>query len=300
MHDFKESADIQEDSDYESMPKDDLRFVSEFETADSHDTQGNDLSNSDLIFQDDNAFAEHLSLQDHLDHIYEEVSSLHLKLRDIESSIINQVSTEIKSALLALVTTVLQEQLPRLLSDTLKDCLPSIIQESLQTHILTVSEQFAEKQIKLKKKFSLACKKSGMILRMFCKDVQGEKNKKAKDANPAATQEEHQPAEPLVEPLVESQGEQPANLKVANNNSAPPALDDKKNEGKELVVHSSEEKKSEGLISVEDDLDEDDKQPLSKRFKIMNPISDIPNPIPLDTFAPEHLLKPKEQQKSIQ
>ncbi|GKA74030.1 hypothetical protein Tco_0780332 [Tanacetum coccineum] len=47
---------------------------------------------------------------------------------------------------------------------------------------------------------------------------------------------------------------------------------------------------------MEDDSDEDDldKQPLSKRFKIMTP---IPNPIPLNTFVPEHLLKPEEQQK---
>nr|GEW15736.1 RNA-directed DNA polymerase, eukaryota, reverse transcriptase zinc-binding domain protein [Tanacetum cinerariifolium] len=48
--------------------------------------------------------------------------------------------------------------------------------------------------------------------------------------------------------------------------------------------------------SKEDDSDEDDldKQPLSKRFKIMPPILDIPNPIPLNTFVPEHLLKLKE------
>nr|GEZ59904.1 retrovirus-related Pol polyprotein from transposon TNT 1-94 [Tanacetum cinerariifolium] len=66
-------------------------------------------------------------------------------------------------------------------------------------------------------------------------------------------------------------------------------------ERKELVVHNSEEKKSKEIISVEDD-----KQPLSKRFKIMTPIPDIQNPTPLNTFVPEHLLKPKEQQKSIQ
>ncbi|GJY60996.1 hypothetical protein Tco_0461653 [Tanacetum coccineum] len=32
----------------------------------------------------------------------------------------------------------------------------------------------------------------------------------------------------------------------------------------------------------------------------MTPIRDIPNPTPLNTFFPEHLLKPKEKQKSIQ
>ncbi|GJZ98953.1 hypothetical protein Tco_0671504 [Tanacetum coccineum] len=45
MHD---SEDIQEDSDYESIPEDDLRYVSRFEASD--DTQGNDVSHSDYIF----------------------------------------------------------------------------------------------------------------------------------------------------------------------------------------------------------------------------------------------------------
>ncbi|GJR08155.1 hypothetical protein Tco_0790807 [Tanacetum coccineum] len=96
------------------------------------------------------------------------------------------------------------------------------------------------------------------------------RNKKAKDANPAATQREHQSAKPLVE----SQGEQPADVKVANKESAPPAFDNKPSKGKELIVHNSKKKKLEGIISVEDDSDEDDKQ--------------------------QHLLKSKEQQKSIQ
>ncbi|GKE46329.1 hypothetical protein Tco_1477587, partial [Tanacetum coccineum] len=75
--------------------------------------------------------------------------------------------------------------------------------------------------------------------------AEGEKNKKAKDANPAATQGEHQSAEPLVE----SQGEQTADLKVANKESPPPTSDNKPNEGKELVVHNLEKKKLEGIIS---------------------------------------------------
>ncbi|GJS83128.1 hypothetical protein Tco_0749669, partial [Tanacetum coccineum] len=69
------------------------------------------------------------------------------------------------------------------------------------------------------------------------------------------------------------------------------------NKEKALVVHNLEEKKSKGTILIDDDSDDDlDKQSLSKRFKIMTP---IPNPIPLNTFAPEHLLKPEEQQKSL-
>ncbi|GJW57798.1 hypothetical protein Tco_0104529 [Tanacetum coccineum] len=50
MHDSDESADVQEDSDYESIPEDDLRSVSRFENTNSDNTQGNDVSHSDHIF----------------------------------------------------------------------------------------------------------------------------------------------------------------------------------------------------------------------------------------------------------
>ncbi|GJT64382.1 hypothetical protein Tco_1015862, partial [Tanacetum coccineum] len=152
MHDSEASAGIQEDSNYESMPDNDLRSVSEFRTADSDEQHGNEESLFDHIFHNDNTFAERLSLPDHMDHICEEVSSLHSKLGDMESSIIQQVLVEIKSSLPALVTIALNEQLHGFLSATLKEFLPSIIEESLQTHIPTISEQFAAKQSKLNKK----------------------------------------------------------------------------------------------------------------------------------------------------
>ncbi|GKG40012.1 hypothetical protein Tco_0466789, partial [Tanacetum coccineum] len=45
--------------------------------------------------------------------------------------------------------------------------------------------------------------------------AEGEKSKKVKDANPSATQGDHQSAEiiPSSGPTVKSQGEQPADLK---------------------------------------------------------------------------------------
>nr|GEW02099.1 hypothetical protein [Tanacetum cinerariifolium] len=193
-------------TEYESMYEDYLRYISGFEDADYDDTQGNDVSHSDHTFPNHNASAERLSLPDHLDHICEEVSSLHSKL--------------------------------------------------------------------------------GGKIRI----------RRPKDPNPANTREEPQSAEPLVE----SQGEQPANLDIVNKEPAPPASIAKLNEGKKLVVHKLKDKNLEGIKSVEDDSDEDNKQPVSKRIKIMTLISDIPDPTPLNTFVPEHLLKPKEQQKSIQ
>nr|GEZ06358.1 retrovirus-related Pol polyprotein from transposon TNT 1-94 [Tanacetum cinerariifolium] len=63
-------------------------------------------------------------LPDHMDHIFEEVGSLHSKLEDMKSSIVQQVSAKFKSSLPALVTDSLKEQLPSFLSDVLKDTLP--------------------------------------------------------------------------------------------------------------------------------------------------------------------------------
>ncbi|GKA98431.1 hypothetical protein Tco_0826368 [Tanacetum coccineum] len=102
MHDSEETTDIHEDFD-------------------SDDTHENEVSKSDHIFQDDNAFAERLSLPYHMDHIYEEISSLHSKLGDMKSFIVQQVSAEIKSSFPALVTDALKEQLPSFLLNALKD-----------------------------------------------------------------------------------------------------------------------------------------------------------------------------------
>ncbi|GJR59341.1 hypothetical protein Tco_1501503 [Tanacetum coccineum] len=276
MHDSKEIVNIQENSnsDLQSIPDDDLRSISRFEAAEFDDTHKNKV------------------LLDHMDHICEEVGSLHSKLGDMESSIIQQVSAEIKSSLPALVTTALKEQLPGLLLATLKDCLPLIIKESLQTHIPAASEQFAEKQAQLNRKVVKQLNRQFNIShvaqsnRFFTlqkelskiqdvKDLlestvvineiaEGEKKKKVDNSIPAPTQGEHQSAKtiPSFELNVQSQGEQPADLEVSNKESTPPVSDDKTNEGKELVVLNSEEKKSEGTILVEDDSNKDDKQPL--------------------------------------
>ncbi|GJT20769.1 retrovirus-related pol polyprotein from transposon TNT 1-94 [Tanacetum coccineum] len=83
-------------------------------------------------------------------------------------------------------------------------------------------------------------------------------------------------SEAWTQPLVESQGAQPTEVA-------------KLNKGKELIVLNVEEKK-EGIIAVEDDSDEDDKKPLSKRFKIST-LPAIEKLIPLSSFVPEHLQK---------
>ncbi|GJX81393.1 hypothetical protein Tco_0330874 [Tanacetum coccineum] len=133
------------------MPDDDLRSVSGFQATDSDDTHENEVSYSAHTSQDI-AFVERLRIPDHLDHICEEVSYLHSRLRNMKSSIFQTVSDEIKSSLPAMITNALQEQLPGILSATLKDYLPLIVKESLQTHHPAVSEQFVETQAQLNKK----------------------------------------------------------------------------------------------------------------------------------------------------
>ncbi|GJZ92868.1 hypothetical protein Tco_0664933 [Tanacetum coccineum] len=165
-------------------------------------------------------------LSGHLDHVCEEVSNLHSRITDMESSILQLVSDEIKN----------------------------FVPNSLPTQLHK----------------AVGLLKSAVIID---DTAEGEKNKKDKDANPAATQGEHQSVETILS----------SELII--------------NEGKDLVVHNSKEKKSKGIISVVDDSDKDDldKQPLSKIFKIMTHILDIQNPIPLNFFVPENLLKPEEQ-----
>ncbi|GJV95518.1 putative ribonuclease H-like domain-containing protein [Tanacetum coccineum] len=261
MHDFEEIADIHKDSnfDLQSMLDDDLRSVSEFDTTDSDDTHENKVSKFDYIFQDDNTSTERL--------------------------------TDIKSSLPALVTNTLKDQLPSFLSDALKDTLPQLLKDSIKSSISkSTTEELPHVEKELSKTLHKNMRKSLRLkVRKGMKEVQ---DKLSFYASTMASNSQH--VQGLDFPPRGSrrantaaivQGEQPSAQVVTNKEKA-------------LVVHNLEEMKSEGTVSLEDDLDDDeiDKQPLSKRFKITTP---IPNLIPLNTFVLGHLLKPKEQQKSL-
>ncbi|GKD26208.1 hypothetical protein Tco_1232422 [Tanacetum coccineum] len=103
------------ESEIKSMPDDDLRFVSGFEAVDSDDTNDNEVSHS-AYTSHGIASAERLSIPDHLDHICEEVSYLHSRLRTMKSFIVQIVSNEIKSSLPTMITNALKEQVPGILS----------------------------------------------------------------------------------------------------------------------------------------------------------------------------------------
>ncbi|GJY09383.1 retrovirus-related pol polyprotein from transposon TNT 1-94 [Tanacetum coccineum] len=152
--------------------------LSEVQDQTMNDYEESAMSHSAHTSQDDIASAERLSIPDHLDHICEEVSYLHSRLGNIESSI-----------------------LPGILSATLKDCLPLIVKESLQTHNPVVSEQFVTLQKELSKviKSKVAKNVQVVVLEGEVKDLlesaviineTAEEEKKQKDTNaiPALTQ----------------------------------------------------------------------------------------------------------------
>ncbi|GJR09987.1 hypothetical protein Tco_0792639 [Tanacetum coccineum] len=348
MHDSDKTTDIHEgfDSDLQSMPDDDLRHVLGFHTANSNDTHKNEVSKSDHIFHDDNAFAERLSLPDHMDYICEEVGSLYSKHGDMESSIVQQVSVEFKSSLPALdsikssVWKSIAEELPHVEAQVqmnLYDQLPNLLLKPMYKEFNAFNKLESQRFVLLQKELSkslhknikksirikvrkgmkevrdkLSCCTSTVAtnsqhvhdLRVMFKDMvsllqaaevfkkanaEGEKWEKK---NPAKEKDSQHPDQTKGEQIL---GANIVDIVQEEQPSAQVIL----NEEKSLVVHNPEEKKSEGIISIEDDSDDDDldKQPLSKRFKILTP---IPNLIPLNTFVPKHLLKPEEQQKSLQ
>ncbi|GKE60568.1 hypothetical protein Tco_1510935, partial [Tanacetum coccineum] len=85
----------------------------------------------------------------------------------------------------------------------------------------------------------------------------------------------------------ETQGEQPPNTEVANNEQA-------------LIVHPSQTKKDTEVVNVANNSDSEglDKEPLSKRFKISANIPAIPSPKPLKSLISDPLIL-AEQQKQL-
>ncbi|GJU15068.1 retrovirus-related pol polyprotein from transposon TNT 1-94 [Tanacetum coccineum] len=209
-------------------------------------------------------------LPDHMDHICEEVSSLHSRLGDMESSIVQKVSDEIKSSLPALVTNALKEQLPGILSATLKDCLPLIIYESLQTHILAAPEQFVTLKKELFKVIKSEVAKKVQVVGLegvredlqsqtkhiskYCLSFQNMQTQLQDVKDLLESAGEHQTAENITppEPTLETQGE------LAYNESTLPIFETKVNEESTMVLYDSEKKDLKDLTTSEQDLEDDD------------------------------------------
>nr|GEV99888.1 hypothetical protein [Tanacetum cinerariifolium] len=288
MHDSDESAD------YESMPEDDMRSVSK--AADSDDEvsslhsklgtmeysfihQVSDGIESTLSALVTTTIQEQLSgllsakLKDCLPSIIQESLQTHIpasskqfaeKQTKLNKKVVKHLNRQFN-----IFHVAQSDKFARLetkLSKTLKSDMEKSVTTLVKSCMKEVRDDLKSKANSLEKlcldiqsmQTQLNNIQSRLESAVIVDDTaEGEKNKKDNDSNPAATQGEPQSAEPLVE----SQGEQPTDLNVVNKELALSASNAKLNEGKELVVPNSEEKKSKGIILVEDDSDKDDKEP---------------------------------------
>ncbi|GJU01715.1 hypothetical protein Tco_1112053 [Tanacetum coccineum] len=237
-----------------------------------------------------------------MDPICEEVSHLQSRLGNMESSIIQIVSYEIKSSLPAMITNALKEQLPGILSAVseqfaetqaqlnkkkeLSKVIKSEVAKEVQVVELEGVYEDLQSQTKHISKYSSSFQDMQTHLRdvkdlletavIIVKTDEGEKKQKDTNTILAPTQGEQKTAENITppKPSPEIQGE------LAYKESIVPVSETKVNEesamvlynpGKDLVDLTTTEKNSKD----DDDLD---KQPLSKRFKIMHLIPSNPQP----------------------
>nr|GEW40946.1 hypothetical protein [Tanacetum cinerariifolium] len=215
----------------------------------------------------------------------------------METNITKSISDELKSSV------------PTLIKSTLEDLLPCMLAEKSLSKVLwsemgtSVSEKVYSGMQDVRADLDSQIKHLGK----YCSDVQGmqiqlsdiqsllesavivndttegEKTKQDTEAILDPTQGEKKKTKSLIpsEPTVASKEEQPSE----------PVVADKPDEDKQLTIHNSGEKKLNDIITVSGDSDDDDldKQPLSKKFKIM---PDLLTPTPLMTVV----LEPIKQQ----
>ncbi|GKB54233.1 hypothetical protein Tco_0904986, partial [Tanacetum coccineum] len=232
-----DSQTIDSEFELESMPDDDLQSLSGFETSVSDSSH--DVSYSEHTSWEKTTFAEFQCLSGHLDHVCEEVSLLHYKVKEMESSIA-------------------QKALSKVLKTEMRDSISLKVSLGMQDEVRRTLEAVV----------------------IVDDHAEGEKSKEgqmAENANPATTQGEHSNVEENVAILDTSQGEHKSDN--ANISSA--------NEETTLVIHQTA-----NLKTTKDDTDYDelDKDPLSKKFKIMTPIPNFPTLTPF--FSPAPLKEP--------
>nr|GEX90824.1 hypothetical protein [Tanacetum cinerariifolium]GEX90831.1 hypothetical protein [Tanacetum cinerariifolium] len=146
-------AEFQEaDSDLELMPDDEIESVSGFE-ADNNDEDDHfknkkeptqtaeadvdnvidklvDMANS----KDDNinSFANKPTKSDILSHLQADINSLFAKVKNLESSLSQQVADNIDDSMPRMVADALEERLPKLLYDTIKNILFDLLKDSVK------------------------------------------------------------------------------------------------------------------------------------------------------------------------
>ncbi|GKB36080.1 hypothetical protein Tco_0881022, partial [Tanacetum coccineum] len=130
--------------------------------------------------------------------------------------------------------------------------------------------------VTLQKELSKVIKSEVAKKFIFDETAEGEKKQKDTNAIPALTQGEHKTAKNITspEPSPKTQGEH------AYKESTLPVSETKVNKESAMVLYNPEKDLVDLTTTEQDSEDDDDldKQPLSKRFKIMHPIPSKPQP----------------------
>ncbi|GJW06292.1 hypothetical protein Tco_1568715 [Tanacetum coccineum] len=264
----------------ESIPDDDLQSLLGFKTSISDSSH--DVSHLEHTSWEKTASDEFQSLSEHLDHVFEEVSLLHYKVEEMKSSIAQKVSNDIKSSVPDLISHSPKAQLTGLLSDALKNYLCQLLKESLTTLIPFALTKVLKTEIGdyISSKVSLGMQdvRKDLIsqtkhLSKYCLSFQDMHSQ---------LQEVRSTLEAAV--IVDDHAEQEKSKECQMDENANPAT----TQGE----HSNVEKMLLSLMPFRGstNYDELDKEPLSKKFKIMTLIPNFPSPTPF--FSPAPLKEP--------
>nr|GEW50485.1 retrovirus-related Pol polyprotein from transposon TNT 1-94 [Tanacetum cinerariifolium] len=227
-----------------------------------------------------------VSYSRHLDHVRKEVSVLHYKVKEMESSIASKVFTDIKSFVPDLISHSLKAQLPGLLSDAGISSIeqtgcqhmnrqPNIAHKAESLRFVTLQKALT-KVLKTEMGDSISLKVS-----LGMQDARED----------LISQTKH-----LSKYCLSVQDMHSQLQKVKRTLEAAVIMDD------HAEGEKSKERQTVNLKTTEDDTDYDelDKEPMSKKFKIMTPIPNFQTPTPLCSIHPEHMMKHAPQQESIQ
>ncbi|GKD33749.1 hypothetical protein Tco_1249258 [Tanacetum coccineum] len=270
------------------MPDDDLASISGFETQDSTDHVSEEGTKTL------HAFADKPAQSDPLGHLHAELGTLNTK---IDYSVSASIAEELPQVE-AHNQKNLHDQLPNILLKPMYKEFNAFNKLESQRFVLLQNELSKSLHNKMRKSIRLEVRKGMKEVKdklSFCTSIVDTISQHVQDVRIMFKD--------MVSLLEVAEVFKKANAegeKWEKNNPAEEkdAQHPHQTKGEKISGANTVDIKSEGTVSMEDDSDDDDldKQPLLKRFKIMTP---IPNPIPLNTFVPEHLLKPEEQQKSV-
>nr|GEZ85437.1 hypothetical protein [Tanacetum cinerariifolium] len=275
-----DSLILEKDSNLASIPDDEVGSPSDSQSseteADDNQSQTKELSKSEKRDADTlideltglKAFADKPS--NPLGLIQSEITSLSIKVDQLESNITKKVSDELQTSVPSLVSTALKETLPGLLVDALKDVLPSIIHESVKT---TVQKSIGEQTLIFQAQVhqTLVDQLNTMIYKPMNKQFH------------AFNKLESRRFVHLQKEL--SKGEQESN-KTPEDETA-----EQLSTGT-MVIHTSEVKGSEEKVSKEKT---SDNEPPTKRLKVL-----IPIPTPLRSILPDPPSIQREEAQALE